>query len=233
MIIRNEGSIHRSISDVLYVLYRKNRKDRNRGTTLVEIIVSFALLAIFMACTATIISSITGMYYNVRCETYSKQVSDIVLEKIASEIEGAKYSKVTTGINPVITEDSITFYDRTDTKITLSADDMGLSIYYHGFRDLSNDITRQPSTWRFDEKTYNGFSVVGLNFVRGDELSTSEFVENNAALYNLDTDHVNYGKDVVVVFLHLKSPKYGDYYFTRVVKMYYYLEVPDDPEQTG
>ena len=62
----------------------------NAGTTLVEMIVCFALLAIFVTAAASIIASTTNLYYQVKGETYSGQVSDILTEKIASTVEGAK-----------------------------------------------------------------------------------------------------------------------------------------------
>ena len=39
---------------------------RNAGTTLVEMIVCFALLAIFVTAAASIIASTTNLYYQVR-----------------------------------------------------------------------------------------------------------------------------------------------------------------------
>ena len=57
----------------------------NAGTTLIEMIVCFALLAIFVTAAASIIASTTNLYYQVKGETYSGQVSDILLEKILEE----------------------------------------------------------------------------------------------------------------------------------------------------
>ena len=74
-------------------LLKKVHKKNNSGTTLVEIIVSFALMGIFMAAAATIIGMITSLFWDVKGETYARQVGDIVAEKIASEICGSEFDE--------------------------------------------------------------------------------------------------------------------------------------------
>ena len=54
-------------------------------------------------------------------------------------------------------------------------------------------------------------------------LSIAE-ISSKVAEYGMNTSGVQYGDDVVVVFLKLSSAQYGDYYFYRVVKMYYVPE---------
>ena len=208
----------------------KRRFNKNAGTTLVEIIVSFALLAIFLTAAATIISLITNNYYRTKGETYAKQVSDIILEKVVSEIEGAKYESVAEGetstINPVISSkhssSTMTLYDRTDTKVDIYADagDKELKIYYYPIENkVDSSKSRSATTWKFDKGVYNGYSIENLNFVYGNELSSF-----SASDYGFDTSNVSYGNNVVVVFLKMSSPKYGEYYTYRVVKMY---NIPD------
>ena len=94
-------------------------KKDNQGSTLVEMIVCFALLGIFMACAAALITSITSIYYTIKGEIYSREVSDIVMTKIVSEIDGAMYFEKLPTANPTISEDhkSIAFSDKTDTRV--------------------------------------------------------------------------------------------------------------------
>ncbi len=204
-------------------ILRKMKKS-NKGTTLVEMIVSFALLAIFLVCAGTIISLITGMYYHIKGETYAKQVSDIVLEKVASEVEGAKYEEpVTEGeesaINPVIAPDfsSMTLYDRTFTKVTMVKTDGLLEVRYSKFEnDETPEASRNGTIWRFDKNVYNGYSIDSLKFVSGSKISSFD----DAADYGFKETDLKYNDNIVVVFLKLTNPKYYDYYSYRVIKMH-------------
>lgn len=210
----------------------KNRfssKKKNTGTTLVEIIVTFALLGIFLAASAAIIGLISNQYFHVKGETYSKQVTDILMEKVSSEIEGAKYLPSATGEEdanpdyPQFADDykSISIYDRTDTKVTLSASDGELLLDYAGFTDNVNPSnSRNATTWKFDQGVYNGYTLEELYFVRGDQLGSFMGNVTGASDFGLTSGQVSYGKDITVVFLKLNSAKYGDYYTYRVVKMY-------------
>ena len=198
-------------------------KKINAGTTLIEIVVSFALLGIFLASAAMIISTIANSYFGVKGETYSKQVTDIVLEKVASTIEGAKYDDEKTYINPAVSNNytRITLRDRTNTKVTMYADDGRLRLFYAQIID-ENDSSkdREPTIWSFDDALYNGYSIEELFFVPGDELESFEKKSD----FGMNTTGREYGSDVVVIFMKLYNPKYEDYYTYRVVKMYY---VPD------
>ncbi len=62
----------------------------NSGSTLVEMIVTFAILAIFMVAATGIIVSVTSIYYHVKGEMYANQVSELIMTKVTGEIEGAK-----------------------------------------------------------------------------------------------------------------------------------------------
>ena len=200
-----------------------SKRIKNAGTTLVEVVVSFALLGIFMSCAALIIATISNQYFGVKGETYSKQVSDIVLEKVASTIEGAKYDKNVPHSNPSVSNNHtrITVRDRMDTKVSIYAEDGEVRFFYAQISDeLESDNDRDPTVWRFDEAFYNGYSVDHLYFVPGDELSSF----TKAADYGIDTGGVQYGNDVIVIFMELSNSKYGTYRVYRVVKMFY---VPD------
>ena len=119
-------------------------------------IVCFALLGIFMAAAATFISTISSLYYEIKGETYARQVSDIVLEKIESEIDGAIYKTGATTDNPALTGSplkysSITLYDKTDTQVKLVMENNELIIRYSAIRDdtvpnHSNDRGKTATT---------------------------------------------------------------------------------------
>lgn len=190
----------------------------NHGTTLVEMIVSFALLSIFLMCAAMIISTISMMYYNIKGEIYSREVSDIILEKITSELDGAIYYDYESD-NPIITDgnSTITLCDKTNTKVSLKMDTSelknGLVVNYHeieyrqnGF--LSKKNSRKATDWYFDKNMYNGFEIKELKFYGGGTGSMS-----------------SYGGNIVLVQLKIQSKKYGEYTYNKYVKMY---NLPDN-----
>ena len=64
----------------------KLNKD-NRGTTLVELVVTFALLGIFMVSATFIIVYTSQLYYNTKGATNGLEVSNMIAEKVVGQIE--------------------------------------------------------------------------------------------------------------------------------------------------
>lgn len=62
----------------------------NNGTSLVELIIVMALTAIFIAGSAAVISQCFDVYYRVNGLSEAIQVTDLILDKIQSELEGAE-----------------------------------------------------------------------------------------------------------------------------------------------
>ena len=199
-----------------------NRRRNDRGTTLVEMIVCFALLGIFMVSAAALISTVTSTYYRVRGEIYSREVSDIVLGKIASEIDGAKFFETDTDLNPKVSADnkSIDLCDKTDTYLNISRNNNDkLEIKYYAINgSVKKEDDREESYWYYDDSVYNGFKVTDLLFYRG---KTDSLVAEVAETYGLSGVSMSvYNDDVVLVLLKMEHERYGVYYFYRFVKMY-------------
>ena len=195
---------------------------RNAGTTLVEMIVCFALLAIFVTAAASIIASTTNLYYQVKGETYSGQITDILMEKIASEIEGAKYDDSEYKDTPKIgTQDGISYidlYNRSETHIRMCAQNNELLVYYYRINNTTDvNLNRDATIWKFDEKMYNGYKVEELMFIPGNEISTHKA---KLSEYGFDADAVQYDNNIVLVLLAIDSGKYGTYRTVRPIKMY-------------
>ena len=215
-------------------LKKKKNCISNKGMTLIEMIVSFALLAIFLASAAAIIGTITSMYFEIKGENYSRQVSDIVMEKVESEIDGSKYKvgndKENLRILSTATSDSndseekgraLILTDKTNTKIKLYSDpdSKELIIHYYPIGD-----SYEATDWKFDKSVYNHFSIEELYFIRGDKIG-DDSVGIDISEYGLEGISAGtYGKEIVGVFLKIHSSRYGDYYSYRLVKMYNYSE---------
>ncbi|MCR4813922.1 MAG: prepilin-type N-terminal cleavage/methylation domain-containing protein [Lachnospiraceae bacterium] len=205
------------------------RKHNDRGSTLIEMIVCFVLLSIFVASATVIISSVTNLFYQVKGQTYARQVSDIVMEKVTAEIEGAKWSDTAYG-NPKITkclsgstDNEISLYDRTDTYVTMYRGEDQLLLEYAQISRPGYE--RESTIWKFDEGVYNQYYVEKLNFVPGDELISADLYGVDLSEYGLGDSIPVYDKNVVVVFLTVSSSKYGSYHTYRPVKMF---NVPKD-----
>lgn len=186
----------------------RNKKLNNSGVTLTELIVTFALLAIFLIAATRVISYVIGIYYAASGNSYGLQVSNMISNKIVGQIEGA--SAV---MEPVVSKgaisadiDSITLIDKTGSKITIFAspqsrpdgtsEGMYLNIHYDEVKEGSS-LKYEPVDWRFDSKAYMGYIVKGLKFE------------------NPGTD---YPDNVLKMTLVLHSDRYGDYTSTYYIK---------------
>ena len=222
--------------------HKRISRMNNRGTTLVEMLVCFVLLAIFLVAAFSIITHIASLYYQVKGETYGKQVSDIILEKAQAEIEGAKLDGdvilfgegETEGAADNTAGSNITLYDKTNTKVMLFADELSdtcsdvvFKIHYYEF--TNEEGKTNANTWKFDKNVYNGYQISELKFIRGGSLNdgTNQALANSYGI----NDTTGYGNDVVVILLKLHSERYGDYKSYRFVRMYnYQAPAPATPE---
>lgn len=203
------------------------RCKNNAGTTLIEMIVCFALLGIFMAAAATFISTITKLFYEIKGQTYAREVSDIVIQKVVSEIDGAKYYGTDSPDNPDIASDgsNITLYDKTETKVIISVDSNKLVVDYPGFSVIKDGAvvqkdSRDSQRWMFDENMYNGYYIADMYVYPANKLGTFVSARGiDTSKYGI-TVSSDYPDNVVALLLHLDSEKYGDYYSYRFIKLY-------------
>ncbi len=212
-----------------------------------ELIVCFALMGIFMSAAAVVISNITNIYYDVKGETYARQVSDIVLKRIAGEIEGANIDLENPESYPVIyrsakdvsmknrSGEKIELYDRTNTLVQIYGEDGILKIRYLPINpDMDpSDLDYQSkhfdeTVWTYDKKMYQGFSVKEIRFVPAQQYDIDSMRQKEQGdLYQASFDEMTdknitreYPVNVIGVFLTLHSPKYGDFYSYRYLRMY-------------
>ncbi|MCR5104569.1 MAG: prepilin-type N-terminal cleavage/methylation domain-containing protein [Eubacterium sp.] len=204
--------------------------NNNKGSTLVEMIVCFVLLSVFVSTAVVIIGMITSLYYQIKGETYAKQVSDIIIEKIASELDGAIYVEGDTVNNPQIDDDvktkkgsKIALIDKTNTSVVLSVRESRLCIDYMAIVD-DDDPTknREATTWKYDDSVYNGFTITEFEMIRGDGLVSEK---DKIRGYGIDGSLSDYDNNVILILISLYSPKYGEYKSYRFVQMY---NVPKD-----
>lgn len=173
---------------------------KNAGFTMVELIVCFAILGIFMVSAAQLISSTAFIYQDAKATANSQQVADILMNKVTGEIKNAQS-------NPVIAtmpdgSNSIKFTNSDGVPILISKNDnVGKDPY-----DLLN-IEYNPGTegkdhvnWRYDKKVYKGFHITNMTFKQ---------------------DASKYEDNVYIVTISVKNDKEGaEYEMTSLVKCY-------------
>ena len=223
----------------LKVCEKQNRMiEKHKGSTLIEMVVCFTLLAIFVSTAAIIITNVTNLYYHVRGESYARQVGDIICAKIVSEIEECNYNKYNDAYNPCIFEESslsvgnndsidgnsLMLYDETDTKVRIFASDGILKIFYYPITDETAEEGPQKiasTYWTFDKKVYNGYEIKNLKFAPANNQLNSDCASEFSQGSVVPDD---YPSNVMVVYMTLKSEKYGTYNICRYVKMYNFSE---------
>ncbi len=204
---------------------RSNRIFNNKGTTLIEMVVCFLMLAIFLTAAFAVITHLSNIYYQVKGETYGKQVSDIILTKLQSEIEGAKSGTdeiFIDGQTDKTVGTKMKFYDKTNSQVELAVDNKMLQVKYSGYKDEtdpSGKNDRSPNTWSFDKNVYNSFYIKNLTFVKASSIGSG----SNKALaesYGISASDGDYGEDIMLVLLELDSHHYGSYKTYRFIRMY-------------
>ena len=225
------------------MMHRAGTGKVNKGSTLIEMLVCFALLGIFMSAAAVVIANVTNVFFDVKGQSYGRQVADIVLGKITGEIEGAKISTAPGSYGqPLIYQTpadaaannvsgfKIDLYDRTDTHIQMYAEDGVLKIRYFEINPPKPKSTpeyqaghRDEVIWTFDEAVYQGYKIKSLRFVpanmgRAANETIDSTIEDAAYDYTYEEDE--YPGNVVGVYLTLESPQYGEFYAYRYIKMY-------------
>lgn len=182
---------------------RKLRKLNHAGFTLVEMIVSFALLSLFMVAATRMISYTIGIYYSASGHMNGMQVANMISNKIVGQIETASAAKtphVNAGAEGI---DSISLIDATGSAVTITASAQEGAAPEEAYMNISYNEVSEGSIhydavdWRFDKKAYLGYYVKELRF------------ENPG-----DT----YPDNVLKMTLTLHSGRYGDYTTVYYIK---------------
>lgn len=183
---------------------QKLLKLNNAGMTLTELIVSFALLALFMVAATRIISYTILLYHQDKGATYGLEVTEMISGKVVSMLENAKQTSETDC--PMIIEDgsAIYFRDKGGGMVTIDADatDRLINIHYDEIIGDDEETSFEAIDWRFDEKAYMGYIVSYLGFQKA-----------------LDAYGPGYDSNVLVMTIRLYSDRYGEYESQYLVRM--------------
>lgn len=183
----------------------KYKQNRNKGFTLVELMVTFALLGIFMVAVVRIISYTVTIYHVAKSADYGLEVSGEIGDKVSGIVSSMR-TDIDMSVNditgngdttklPCVRDGAFYMLDYTGCPVCISNDDDGyLKIVY--FKE-NEDKTYTQAPWYFDKKAYMGFKIQDFEL----SVAGSEYPDN---IYTLK------------VTLH--SSRFGDYSSTRYIR---------------
>lgn len=149
---------------------KKNLAEDNRGVTLTEMVVTFALIGIFMAAAVSVISSAVITHSELTASMYAQSVGEMLLDKVNGELAAARADdgrSILLGVTAVRPEEetygnSAAFYDREGNLVVCTVQD-GL-LYFH----------YEDSDWTLDPKAYMGFRITQMQIQRRNDKNVIE-----------------------------------------------------------
>ena len=207
------------------------------GMTLVEMLVCFMLIGIFMIAAVQVITSTMLIYDKARSQTYGMEVTATLEDKISGKLWPAR-SQGTGGLvtiyngaitdyedgidstNPTLSlaEDeilgnAIAFRDATNAQVLIYANTDGEVIIHYGQvtkDEDGTDVTTAPVDWKFDSSSYMGYKVSDLTF----SLANSE--------------DASYPKNVIKCEITLTSEDLGSYKATKYITLSNFADAADN-----
>lgn len=154
----------------IFISKSRNITEDNRGTTLTEMIVTFALIGIFMASAVSVISSAVITHSELTASMYAQSVGEMLLDKVTGELAGARADEgrgITLGAVLADQEeetygDSAIFYDREGRAVVCTVEDGLLCFHY------------EDSDWALDPKAYMGFRITQMEIQRRNDQNVLE-----------------------------------------------------------
>jgi len=134
----------------------KKLKNDNAGITLAELVVTFALMGIFLAAAAAVISSSIMVHAQLSGTMYASTVSETLLDKVTGELAGARAEEEEAiRIGRVYRDgedlgEGVFFYDREGNPVCFVVED-GLL------------VMEGKDCFTLDEKAYMGYRITGFS----------------------------------------------------------------------
>ena len=197
----------------------KKIKDNRRGSTLVEVIVTFALIGMFLLAATTAVSAAMNAFYRMESLSRVIVVSDTILDKAQGELSLASADGALLCLGGESSGDdwwkTICFYSANGNPVRMESEASGdgkgrFSLYYYPVKDSSS----QGTDWTFDENFYQGFWIEDLLFRwNGTEEEPDNIIEVRLTLTNGNT---SYSQTLCAVYkflptIALCTYSYGSY----------------------
>lgn len=149
----------------------------NKGITLAELIVTFALMGIFLAAAAAVISSSVMMHGELTGTMYATTVSETLLDKVTGELAAAQPKGTQSIVIGTVLKDGkdcgngVSFYDRNGVH----------SCFYVEDRKL---VMEGEETFSFDDNAYMGYRITDFAVER---LNEENVLKVSLTLTNIKT----------------------------------------------
>lgn len=159
---------------------KKRLKDK-KGYTLVELIVVFGLIALFLGTASMVLGVFFETHLKINTVAQAQTVAATLMETITSELGAATNTEVPMTGDPALagnvdTDDQICkigndiyYYDYNWYLVKMSVVDGYLQLQYSGGNGSDGGAVidaSSPSIWAYGENVYNGFKIVGLDAVQ-------------------------------------------------------------------
>lgn len=185
------------------------------GTTLVELLVTFALIGIFMAAATAMLTSSLRLFERMQTTSSAITVSDLILDKVAGEITAADLPESEgdkgyyfwlepreSSVNGKTTAEErsrwVVFRNRSGSPIGIFAgesgnppqEDMGKGQLYIKYYAVSKEGEKAVDEidWHFDKNVYMGYEITELSFEQEDAENHPNVVTINLTIKNNRTE---------------------------------------------
>ncbi|RHV49445.1 hypothetical protein DXB46_07960 [Lachnospiraceae bacterium OM04-12BH] len=161
----------------------KKLKNDNAGITLAELVVTFALMGIFLAAAAAVISSSIMVHAQLSGTMYASTVSETLLDKVTGELAGARAEEEEAiRIGRVYRDgedlgEGVFFYDREGNPVCFVVED-GLL------------VMEGKDYFTLDEKAYMGYRITGFSV---EQLEGKNVLKVTLSLKNLKNGFIYTG----------------------------------------
>ena len=181
-------------------------RKKTAGVTLVELIVTFALIGMFMTAASFMLTSSLRLFIQLQSVSGAVTVSDVLLDKIAGEIAAAKEPDMDNsdaafdygGYYIWMEKDDgsqwMTLWNRSGSPMAIYADGGGeLCLKYYetvrgkvGAEVTDDSLTVPEMDWHFDHGVYMGYRITegGLTFTREDPENHPNVIRIDLEIHN-------------------------------------------------
>lgn len=165
----------------------------NRGITLTEMIITFALVGIFMAAAVSVITSAVITNSELTASMYAQSVGEMLLDKVTGELAAAQAYE---GCSLMIGDtekaggtqgNGVAFYDRDGKAVLCMVQDGLLKFRYQESVDVTDQgeiLIQAQQDWTLDAKAYMGFRITDMQIARANE---ENVIEVKIKIKNLKT----------------------------------------------
>jgi len=173
-------------------VFRKNRK---KGFTLVELIVTFALLSVFLAACTVSLSSFLKTYGRVNDVQGARVLSDTLMETLAGSMGGAARLTAASPSSLVLSGGEAEYTDGRGYRIKAmlgEGENAGRLVLQYQTMDDEQGEEFATVNWAYKDGVYRDNSVSGLAFahLNGNCVQVTMTVTNSVTGFAYETRHI-------------------------------------------